>query len=117
MATKKDVKDALQKWIQLLEKNPDVSGQFAGYKKTFLMNFTDLKYSVQMVFDGSGKAKLVDGTVAKPDMSLDVDSTLFLKISNGELDPMEAFMSGQLKPKGNMADLEKMEVFMDLFEQ
>lgn len=117
MATKKDVKDALQKWITLLDKNTDVSGQFVGYKKTFVMTFTDLKYSVQMIFDGSGKAKLVDGSVTNPDMSLAVDSTLFLKISNGELDPMEAFMSGQLKPKGNMADLQKMEVFMDLFEQ
>jgi putative sterol carrier protein len=117
LATKKDVKDALQKWIQLIEKNPDISTQFVGYKKTFLLTFTDLKYSVQMVFDGSGKAKLVDGAVTNPEMSLTVDSGLFLKISNGELDPMEAFMSGQLKPKGNMADLQKMEVFMDLFEQ
>lgn len=117
MATKKEVRGALQKWIHLLDKNPDVSGQFVGYKKIFLLTFTDLKYPVQMVFDGSGKAKLVDGAVANPDMSLAVDSGLFLKISNGEMDPMEAFMGGQLKPKGNMADLQKMEVFMDLFEQ
>lgn len=117
MAAKKEVRDALQKWIELLQNTPDVSRQFVGYKKTFLLTFPDLKYSVQMVFDGTGKARLVDGTVANPDMSLTVDSSLFLSISSGETDPMEAFMNGKLKPKGNMADLQKLEVFMDLFER
>jgi putative sterol carrier protein len=49
-------------------------------------------------------------------MSLEVESDLFLGISTGEIDPMEAFMDGQLKPKGTMSDLETLEIFMDDFD-
>jgi hypothetical protein len=30
---------------------------------------------------------------------------------------METFMTGDLKLSGNMADLQKLEVFMDLFDE
>lgn len=116
MATKQEVIAALRKWIDLLETNADLADEFRGYTKTFLITLPDMKLSVQMVFEGTNKAHLVEGTVANPDMSLTVDSNLFLDICRGEVDPMESFMTGQLKPKGNMADLQKLEVFMDLFE-
>ncbi len=35
-------------------------------------------------------------------------------ISTGDIDPMESFMNGELKPKGNLTDLEKLEIFMDI---
>lgn len=117
MPTKKDVMDALQRWTQLLEQHSELASQFAGYKKTFLITLPDLKFSVQMVFEGTNRAHLVEAAIPNPDMSLTVDSKLFVGICNGETDPMEAFMSGKLKPKGNMADLQRLEVFLDLLSE
>jgi len=117
MPTKKDVMDALQRWTKLLEQHSDLASQFAGYKKTLLITLPDLKFAVQMVFEGTNRAHLVEGAVPTPDMSLTVDSKLFLGICNGETDPMEAFMNGKLKPKGNMTDLQRLEVFLDLLSE
>lgn len=108
--------DALYRWIELLEGSPDLAEQFSGYTKTFLISFSDIDYSVQMVFEGTNKAHLLEGPVPNPEMSLTVESPLFLGICTGEVDPMEAFMDGELDLKGNMADLQKLEVFMDLFD-
>ena len=116
MATKKEIMDALNRWIELLEGSSDLADQFSGYEKTFLISFSDIDYSVQMVFEGTNKAHLLEGPVPNPEMSLTVESDLFLGICNGEVDPMEAFMEGELDLKGNMADLQKLEVFMDLFD-
>lgn len=116
LVTKLQIMDALGKWVNLLESNPQLATQFEGYNKTLLITLSDINFSVQMVFKGTNKALLVEGLVENPDMSLTVKSDLFLGICNGDIDPMEAFMMGNLKLKGNMDDLQKLEVFMELFE-
>jgi putative sterol carrier protein len=117
VAKKEEIMKALQGWVTLLENDTAVAEQFEGFKKTFLIVVEDLGFSVQMVFDGTNKARLVEGAVDNPEMSLTVDSDLLLGICNGDIDPMETFMMGELKLSGNMADLQKLEVFMDLFDE
>jgi putative sterol carrier protein len=117
MAEKEEILKALQRWVQLLENDTAVAEQFEGFKKTFLIVVEDLGFSVQMIFNGTNKARLVEGAVDNPEMSLTVESDLLLGICNGEIDPMETFMMGELKLSGNMADLQKLEVFMDLFDE
>ena len=117
VAKKDEIMKALQGWVVLLENDAAVAEQFEGFKKTFLIVVEDLDFSVQMVFDGTNKAQLVEGAVDNPEMSLTVESDLLLGICNGEIDPMETFMMGELKLSGNMADLQKLEVFMDLFDE
>jgi putative sterol carrier protein len=117
VAKREEIMGALWRWVELLENDAAVAEQFEGFKKTFLIVVEDLDFSVQMIFDGTNKARLVEGSVANPEMSLNVESDLLLGICNGEIDPMETFMMGELKLSGNMADLQKLEVFMDLFDE
>lgn len=117
VAKKDEIMKALRRWVELLESDAAVAEQFEGFKKTFLIVVEDLGFSVQMIFDGTNKARLVEGAVDNPEMSLTVESDLLLGICNGEIDPMETFMMGELKLSGNMADLQKLEVFMDLFDE
>ncbi len=111
MVTKADIMGALKKWLDIVKK-PEVAAEFKGYNKTFQLSFPDIKFDVQMVFT-DGTAKLVEGKVANPDMSMTTKSDLFMGIASGEINPMEAFMEGKIKPKGDMADLEKLQIFMD----
>jgi putative sterol carrier protein len=111
MVTKEDLKEALQGWIDKLQ-DPDVASEFEGYVKTMQFVFPDIDVKLQLVFNGP-QAKLVEGLNTDAEMSLEVSSELFMGIATGELDPMEAFMEGTLKPKGNMQDLERLEIFMD----
>jgi putative sterol carrier protein len=117
VAGKDEIMNALQRWVELLENDAAVAEQFEGFKKTFLIVVEDLDFSVQMIFDGTNKARLVEGAVSNPEMSLTIESDMLLGICNGEIDPMETFMMGELKLSGNMADLQKLEVFMDLFDE
>jgi putative sterol carrier protein len=117
LAKREEIMEALRRWVELLENDAAVAEQFEGFKKTFLIVVEDLDFSVQMIFDGTNKARLAEGSVDNPEMSLNVESDLLLGICNGEIDPMETFMMGELKLSGNMADLQKLEVFMDLFDE
>jgi len=111
MATESEIKTALNKWAKALDKE-NVASEFEGFNKTMQFNFEDNGVKLQLVIKDK-KAKVVDGFNPNAEMSLDVNSDLFMGISKGEVDPMEAFMEGQFKVKGDMAELEKLQVFMD----
>ena len=111
MATKEDLIEALNGWVRKLD-DPEVAAEFEGYVRTFQLSFPDIGVNLQLVFNGP-KAKIVEGLNENAEMSLEVSSDMFLGIATGEEDPMELFMEGDLKPKGNMNDLEKLEIFMD----
>ena len=114
MATLDELKEMFNKWIKILD-DPEVAAEFEGYNKTMQFVFPDINVNLQLVFNGP-EAKLVEGFTENAEMSLEVDSEMFKGINTGEIDPMEAFMEGNLKPKGNMNDLEKLEVFMDAMD-
>ena len=115
MVTAQDLKNMLNKWISVLD-DPEVAAEFEGYNKTMQFVFPDIDVKLQLVFNGP-KVKLVEGFNENAEMSLEISSDMFQKINTGEIDPMEAFMEGTLKPKGNMNDLEKLEVFMDAMDE
>ena len=111
MASKEEVMEGLNKWLSKLD-NPDVAEEFKDYNKTFLISFPDLELDVQMIFQ-DGAARLEEGSCDNPDMSITMESDQFTGIISGDVDPQEAFMMGQLKPKGDMNDLEKLSLFME----
>ncbi|MBA7512658.1 hypothetical protein ES705_04666 [subsurface metagenome] len=111
MATAEDIKNVLQSWAKMLE-NPEIADEFEGYNNTMQFLFPDIDLKLQLVFKDK-TAKVIDGFNENAEMSLEVNSDLFYGIYTGDEDPMELFMDGKLKPKGNMADLEKLEIFMD----
>lgn len=111
MASAQDVKKSLEKWAKKLD-NPEIAKEFEGYNKTMQFIFPDINYKLQLVFKDK-KAKVIEGVKKDAEMSLEVKSDLFLGISNGTVDPMELFMEGKLKPKGDMASLEKLQIFIE----
>jgi len=112
MATIEEIKNSLNNWAKMLE-NPEIAEEFEGYNKTMQFIFPDINLNLQLVFKEK-TAKVVVGFNDKAEMSLKVNSDLFIGISSRDIDPMEAFMNGELKPKGDLADLEKLEIFMDI---
>jgi putative sterol carrier protein len=114
MATAEELKQALEKWARKLE-DPEIAEEFEDFNKTMQFIFPDIDYKVQLIFKDKN-ARVEVGFNDNAEMSLEVESDLFLGISTGEIDPMEAFMDGTLKPKGTMSDLERLEIFMDEIE-
>ncbi|MFX1304228.1 MAG: SCP2 sterol-binding domain-containing protein [Promethearchaeota archaeon] len=114
MASAEDLKQALEKWAKKLD-DPEIAEEFEDFNKTMQFIFPDIDYKVQLIFQDKN-ARLEDGFNDNAEMSLEVDSNLFLGILTGEIDPMEAFMDGTLKPKGTMSDLERLEIFLDEFD-
>lgn len=55
-----------------------------------------------------GKVDVKQGAHPNPKMTLSADSADFLKLTQGELDPMQAFMQGKLKLSGDMSLAMKM---------
>jgi putative sterol carrier protein len=111
MVTKNDLKKALQKWANVVNK-PEISEQFEGYNKTMQLVFPDVKINLKLVIKDK-TARVEEGLDKNAEMSLEISSTMFMGIIDGSVDPMEAFMTGELKPIGDMADLEKLQVLMD----
>lgn len=112
MVIKEEMFKRLKNWTDLLEKDPEVADEFKDFNKTFLFEFPDINYSVVMVFENK-RARLEEGKMDNPDMSLIVNSDTFYGILIGDIDPMESFMEGELQPKGSPADLQRLEIFMD----
>jgi len=111
MATKEEVKEALNKWAKLVD-NPEVAQEFEGFNKTMQFIFSDIDYKIKMIFEDK-KVRLEEGFDENSEMSLETGSDLFVGIATGEVDPMEAFMEGELKTKGDMNALQRLEIFMD----
>nr|MDO8111618.1 SCP2 sterol-binding domain-containing protein [Candidatus Sigynarchaeota archaeon] len=110
-AAEQALRQALQKWANVFDK-PEVAEQFEGYNKTFQFIFPDVKVNLQLIIKDK-KATIAEGLNENAEMSLEVESKIFLGIAKGEIDPMEEFMNGNLKPKGDMSDLEKLQVFIE----
>ncbi|MFB0562024.1 MAG: SCP2 sterol-binding domain-containing protein [Candidatus Lokiarchaeia archaeon] len=111
MASGEEIKKSLEEWANLLER-PEIAEKFEGYSKTMQFIFPDIDFKLQLIFQNK-KAQVEEGFDENAEMSLEVNSDLFLGILNGEIDPMEAFMEGTLKPRGTMSDLEKLQIFID----
>jgi putative sterol carrier protein len=111
MAEIDHIKQSLGKWVRMLDR-PEIAEHFTGYSKTMQFVFPDIDRQLRLVFK-DGKATIEEGRDENAEMSLDVSSDMFLGILGGEIDPMDAFMEGKLKPKGTMADLEKLSIFIE----
>ncbi|MFX1573575.1 MAG: SCP2 sterol-binding domain-containing protein [Promethearchaeota archaeon] len=114
IASAEELKNALEKWAKKLD-DPEIAEEFEDFNKTMQFMFPDIDYKLKLVFQDM-KARVEEGFNENAEMSLEVNSDMFLGICTGEIDPMEAFMDGTLKPKGTMSDLERLEIFMDEFD-
>ena len=115
MITADDVRSAISKWVKVLD-DPEVAEDFEGYNKILQLVFPDVGLNMQLIFEGA-KTNIVEGFKEDADMKLTINSDLFMGITSGDIDPMDAFMEGKLKPAGDMGDLEKLEVLLNADEE
>lgn len=57
------------------------------------------------VVEGGTTTELALGDHPKPDVTLNMTYEVALKINRGDLNPNVAFMTGRVKPKGNVAKM------------
>ena len=74
----------------------------AGMNKVFQWNITGDEAGKWALQIANGEGKIIPGGVEKPDITFTVSDNDWLAISEGKLDPMNAFMTGKLKVAGDM---------------
>lgn len=60
------------------------------------------KYGIEVA---GGKVKVHAGGVAKPTFTVSTDSNAISRIISGELNPMTAYMSGDIRVEGDLASI------------
>ena len=110
MASAEEIKKAIEEWVKAV-KDPEIAEEFEGYNKTLQMIFPDIDVKMLLVFEGT-KTNIVEGEKQDADMSITVDAEVFMGFGSGDVDPMDAFMEGKLKPAGDLQALEKLEVLL-----
>jgi acyl-CoA dehydrogenase len=57
---------------------------------------------IHIFIDGTGSKNIVSLSDAEADCTISTDQETFIKLKNGEINPMMAVMSGLIKIKGDM---------------
>jgi putative sterol carrier protein len=84
-------------------------GQTAGVKNSYLFDIEGVgEWKVDV---NDGEIKVTEGP-GDADVTISISEENFLKINRGELKPPAAFMSGQLKVKGDVGAAMQLEKFL-----
>lgn len=93
----KEIFSALQ---QKLDENP---GKVEGINATYFFNLSENGVPHQYhIAVADGVAKVNEGGVDNPSITIFMDANDFLAVASGQLNPMTAFMGGKLKLQGDM---------------
>lgn len=89
---------------ELMSKMPKaiIPEKAAGIDATIQFHFTGAEAGDWYATIKDGKCEVAQGTFPTPKMTLTADSADYVKIFTGELDGMQAFMSGKLKLAGDL---------------
>ncbi|HZU68839.1 MAG TPA: SCP2 sterol-binding domain-containing protein [Ktedonobacteraceae bacterium] len=74
----------------------------AGMNKTFQWNITGDQAGKWAFRVNNGTGEVIPGGVEKPDITFTVSDKDWIAITEGKLDPMNAFMTGKLRVSGDM---------------
>lgn len=112
MGTKEEVLKVLKMWAEKI-KDPEVCERFEDFNKTIQFTIKDIDAHFKFII-GNMEAMVEEGKDELSSMQVITASDILIGITNGEVDPMEAFMNGELEAKGNLGDLSKLEILMDI---
>ena len=89
---------------ELMEKMPGafIPEKAQGVDAVIQFKFTGAEAGEWNATIQEGKVDVSRGTHPSPKMTLSADSSDYVKIFTGELDGMQAFMQGKIKPAGDL---------------
>ena len=79
-----------------------IPGQAAGIDASIQLKLTGAQAAEWVATIKDGKCTLAPGTHPAPKLTLRADSADFIQIFTGQMDGMQAFMTGKLKVTGDM---------------
>jgi putative sterol carrier protein len=102
--SKKDLGETTMTVAESFEAMPSIlnPAAAAGMNKVFQWNITGDEAGKWALQIANSEGKIIPGGVEKPDITFTVSDKDWLAISEGKLDPMNAFMTGKLKVAGDM---------------
>lgn len=108
MSSKKEIEDALN-IVKLKFDDPNLKPRFANFSKNMQFTFPDLKTTYVIKVSSGIVQSLVEESIQNPDIHVTIDSNILIGIMNKKVNPMTAYQTGQLKAKGNLTDLLKLQ--------
>jgi putative sterol carrier protein len=108
MTSKKEIEDALNT-VKLKFDDPKLKPRFVGFSKTMQFTFPDLKTTYLIRVNNGVVQSLTEESIPTPDINVTIDSGVLIGIMNKTINPMTAYQTGQLKAKGNLTDLLKLQ--------
>lgn len=73
-----------------------------GVDKTIQFNFTGAEPGTWTLHVHDGRVEYAEGAATNPQATVTADSAAWLRVLSGELNPVTAFMGGQVKVQGDM---------------
>jgi putative sterol carrier protein len=108
MASKDEILKGLDQIAHKLD-DPKLKERFKNFNKTMLFKFGDVNLSYWLKFADGEVKEINEGKIDAPDVVVEFDSGLFLKILRKETNPINAYSAGKIKIKGEMSDLLKLQ--------
>jgi putative sterol carrier protein len=98
---------------QIMQHMPEafVPEKAAGVKSNVQLDFGG--DGIYVVHIADGKCEVTSGAIDQPDATMITSADTYIALIEGKQDAMRAFMSGQLKVKGNLQLLLKFQSFFD----
>lgn len=84
---------------------PEMQAAFRGFAKTIQFTFPDLQRDFTLSIAEDGSAKLAEQTVPQPDVKVTASSDTLAGILDRTVNPIQAYITGKLKVKGQREDL------------
>jgi len=112
MASPEEIKNVLNQWIKKME-NPKIAEKFEDFNKTMQLVFPDIQYNLKLIFKNK-TLSLEEGFDEKAEMKTEVHSDIWVGVLSKVIDPMEAFMRGDLKTEGDMKAMQKLELLSQI---
>lgn len=99
-------KDDLSVIVEKAKETPAVTNELSSWTKTFQFNVSD--GSPYYVSIEKGQVSLNEGSAQSPSATVSATDEVLIELFSGKLNPVQAFMSGQLKVTGDIFSAQKL---------
>ena len=107
MATKKEIEESLDIIKKKLD-DPKLKANFSNFSKNIQFIISDLDIIYSIILKNGEIESIEEESIESPDIQVIIDSNILIDILNKKIKPIKAYATGQLKAKGQLADLLKL---------